>query len=308
MDNSVRTLPVIQRDELISAPPVFEKVAVVGLGLIGGSIALACKEAWPKCLIIAVDNKMVLEQAMVRHAIDIAADDLVVIAEADAVVLASPVRQNVALLSEIADHIKGAAIVTDVSSTKREIVVASQNLPDRLTFVGGHPLGGAPRGGFQLARAVLFRDRPWLLTPVDEKTGAAVVKLQEFAVGLGAVPHVMPPDEHDRVLAFLSHLPQIAASALMHVVGSSIGSEGLRLTGRGLSDTTRLASSPADIWRDICATNADDVRIALDTLIGELQAMRANLEAGDDIGRVFESASQWREVLLEEYRAQKEKQ
>ena len=133
------------------------------------------------------------------------------------------------------------------------------------------------------------------------------MKLQEFAVGLGAVPHVMPPDEHDRVLAFLSHLPQIAASALMHVVGSSIGSEGLRLTGRGLSDTTRLASSPADIWRDICATNADDVRIALDTLIGELQAMRANLEAGDDIGRVFESASQWREVLLAEYRAQKEK-
>ena len=206
---------------------------------------------------------MVLEQAMVRHAIDIAADDLVVIAEADAVVLASPVRQNVALLSEIAGHIKGAAIVTDVSSTKREIVVASQNLPDRLTFVGGHPLGGAPRGGCQHARADLFRDRPWLLTPVDEKTGAAVVKLQEFTVGLGAVPHVMPPDEHDRVLAFLSHLPQIAASALMHVVGSSIGAAGLRLTGRGLADTTRLASSPADIWRDICATNVDDVGTCL---------------------------------------------
>ena len=307
MDNPVRTLPVIQPDALILAPPVFEKVAVVGLGLIGGSIALACREAWPKCLVIAVDNKMVLEQAMVRHAIDIAADDLVVIADADAVVLASPVRQNIALLSEIAGHIKGSAIVTDVSSTKREIVTASRQLPARLTFVGGHPLGGAPRGGFQHARADLFRDRPWLLTPVDESTGEAVVKLQEFAIGLGAVPHVMPPDEHDRVLAFLSHLPQIVASALMHVVGSSIGAEGLKLTGRGLADTTRLASSPADIWRDICATNADDLGAALETLIAELQAMRGNLKAGDDVGRVFESANQWREVLLAEHQTRNDK-
>lgn len=307
MDNSVRTLPVIQPGALISSPPIFEKVAVVGLGLIGGSIALACREAWPKCLVIAVDNKMVLEQAMVRHAIDIAADDLVVIAEADVVVLASPVRENISLLSEITGHIKGSAIVTDVSSTKREIVAASQNLPDRLTFVGGHPLGGAPRGGFQHARADLFRDRPWLLTPVDESTGEAVLKLQEFAVGLGAVPHVLPPDEHDRVLAFLSHLPQIAASALMHVVGSSIGAEGLGLTGRGLADTTRLASSPADIWRDICATNADDMGTALDALISELQAMRGSLKAGDEIERVFESANQWREVLLAEHQAQKDK-
>ncbi len=307
MDNPVSTLPVIQPDTSTSPTPVFEKVALVGLGLIGGSIALACREAWPKCLVIAVDDKAVLEQAMVRHAIDIAADDPVVIAEADIVVLATPVRQNIALLSEIPDHIVGSAIVTDVSSTKREIVAASKRLPDRLTFVGGHPLAGAPRGGFQHARADLFRDRPWLLTPLDDNTGEAVLKLQKFVVGLGATPHVIPPDEHDRVLAFLSHLPQMTASALMHVVGTSIGEEGLRLTGRGLADTTRLASSPADIWRDIFATNADDVGGALDILIAELRAMRLNLTEGDDIGRVFESAGEWREVLLAEHEAQKEK-
>jgi len=275
--------------------------------LVGGSIALACREAWPKCLVIAVDDKVVLEQAMVRHAIDIAADDPVVIAEADIVVLATPVRQNIALLSEIPDHIVGSAIVTDVSSTKREIVAASKRLPDRLPFVGGHPLAGAPRGGFQHARADLFRERPWLLTPLDDNNGETVLKLQKFVAGLGATPHVIPPDEHDRVLAFLSHLPQMTASALMHVVGTSIGEEGLRLTGRGLADTTRLASSPADIWRDIFATNADDVGGALDILIAELRAMRLNLKQGDDIGRVFESAGEWREVLLAEHEAQKEK-
>lgn len=308
MDKPLHTLPVIQTGaSTTTLPPIFEKVAVVGLGLIGGSIALASREAWPKCLVIGVDDKTVLEQAMVRHAIDIAADDLVVIAEADLVILASPVRQNILLVAELARHIKGSAVVTDVGSTKSEIVAASQHLPDRLTFVGGHPLGGAPRGGFQHARGDLFRDRPWLLTPADDSSEEAVSQLRDFAAGLGAVPHVMRADEHDRVLAFLSHLPQITASALMHVVGNSIGAEGLRLTGRGLADTTRLASSPPDIWRDICATNSDDVATALDKLIIELQAIKDDLDKGKAITRVFESAGRWREVLAAEHHAQKNK-
>ena len=115
----------------------------------------------------------------------------------------------------------------------------------------------------------------------------------------------MPPEEHDRVLAFLSHLPQVTASALMPVVGSAIGAEGLRLTGRGLADTTRLASSPSDIWRDICVTNSDDVAIALDALIAELQAVRNDLDKGEAITRVFESAGQWRDVLVAEHDTQK---
>ena len=98
-------------------------------------------------------------------------------------------------------------------------------------------------------------------------------------------------------MAFLSHLPQLTASALMHVVGDEIGAKGLALSGRGLSDTTRLASSPADIWRDICATNADEIRVAIDRLIGELETIRDGLSDGDAIERVFESAAAWREVV-----------
>ncbi|SVC04732.1 uncharacterized protein METZ01_LOCUS257586 [marine metagenome] len=307
MDKPVRALPVIQPGQSSDTPLVFEKVAVVGLGLIGGSIALASRQVWPKCLVIGVDNKTVLEQAMVRHAIDIAADDLVVIAEADVVILASPVRQNISLLAELTNHIKGSAVVTDVSSTKREIVAASQHLPDRLKFVGGHPLGGAPRGGFQHARGDLFRDRPWLFTPTAKTPNGAVAQLRDFAGGLGAVPYVMRADEHDQLLAFLSHLPQVTASALMHVVGSSIGAEGLRLTGRGLADTTRLASSPPDIWRDICATNSDVLATALDVLIEQLQEVRNDLDGGESITRVFESAGRWRDVLAAEHGPQKNK-
>ena len=176
-------------------------------------------------------------------------------------------------------------------------------LPARLTFIGGHPLGGAPRSGIDHARPDLFRDRPWLFTPPDDRHGDTVEKLRQFVSGFGAVPHVLAPDAHDRLLAFLSHVPQLAASVLMHVVGDAIGEDGLALSGRGLADTTRLASSPADIWKDICATNADEVGVALDALIVELRAVRDNLDDGRTIDRIFDSASRWRATLAARRRA-----
>ena len=303
MTDTLRSLPVIQPGPKATTPPVFEKVAIVGLGLIGGSLALAVRETWSGGLVIGVDDKPVLERAMLRHAIDVAADDPVVMAEADLVVLAAPVRTNLALLADLEEHVRGAAVVTDVGSTKRDIVEAARALPARLSFIGGHPLGGAPRSGIDHARPDLFRDRPWLFTPSDDRQGEALARLRSFVTGFGAVPHVLAPDAHDRLLAFLSHVPQLTASALMHVVGDAIGEDGLALSGRGLADTTRLASSPADIWKDICATNADEVRVALDALIVELGQVRDNLTDGRTIDRVFDSASRWRTALAARRRA-----
>ena len=291
-----RQLPVIQPGE--GLPPIFDKIAIVGLGLIGGSIALAARDIWPKGLVIAVDSKDVLEQAMVRHAIDIAADDLVVASEADLVILAAPVRQNIALLESLDDHVSGAAVVTDVSSTKRDIIAAAMRLPSRFTFVGGHPLGGAARGGFEHARPDLFKGRPWIFTPHGDGSGAALDKLIQFASALGAKPTMMEAAAHDRLLAFISHLPQLAASALMDVVGGAAASDGLALAGRGLVDTTRLASSPANVWRDICATNADAIGDALDLMIACLTEMRGNLQRGETIDAVFDEAAKWRAELM----------
>jgi len=293
-------IPLVQvRGSERSSPPIFTRIGVVGLGLIGGSIALAARELWPSALVIGVDSKDVLETAMRRHAIDVAADDLVVLAEADLVILAAPVRQNLALLNELAGHVRGEAIVTDTGSTKRDIVDAARALPARLTFVGGHPLGGAAFGGLEHARPDLFRRRPWIFTPADGSSPAAVEKLTAFVAALGSVPSSMTADEHDRLLAFLSHLPQLTASALMDVVGGAIGADGLALAGRGLVDTTRLASSPADIWRDIAASNADRIGPALDALIGVLQSLRSDLQAGTRIEDVFARAKSWREQLTE---------
>src|SRR5947199_6224074 len=118
-------LPVLQPGRPVpSERPVFDKIGIVGLGLIGGSIALAAREIWPTSLVIAVDNKDVLETAMRLHAIDVAADDLIVLAEADLVVLAAPTRENIGLLASLDEHVRQPAVVTDTSSTKREIVAA----------------------------------------------------------------------------------------------------------------------------------------------------------------------------------------
>ena len=297
------SLPVIQPGRPFApsgAPPVFEKIGIVGLGLIGGSIALAARQLWPKALVIGVDNKDVLETAMRLHAIDVAADDLIVLAEADVVILAAPVKVNMALLAELDDNVRQPAVVTDTGSTKRGIAEASAVLPARFTFIGGHPLAGAAQGGLEHARPDLFTGRPWLLTPSarpegrPDAHGEGIDKLTAFVQALGAVPRLISVEAHDRLLAFLSHLPQLTARALMTVVGDAVGKEGLALAGRGLADTTRLASSPPDIWRDIAATNADEIGPALDALIALLQDLRRDLPDGDRLADVFTDAARWR--------------
>jgi prephenate dehydrogenase len=291
-------LPVIQPGRRVSEHPViFEKIGIVGLGLIGGSMALAARQIWPSSLVIGVDEKDVLEHAMRLHAIDVAADDLIVLAEADVVVLAAPVRDNIALLSALDENVRQPAIVTDTGSTKRAMVEAARSLPARFTFVGGHPLGGAARGGLEHARPDLFTGRPWLLTPASDGSGEAVDRLSSFVRALGAEPKVVSVAAHDRLLAYLSHLPQFTASALMQVIGDTVGEEGLALAGRGLIDTTRLASSPSGIWRDIAATNTDEIGEALDGLIAVLSELRRDLNHGERLADVFTTANRWREKL-----------
>jgi len=227
--------------------------------------------------------------------------------QASLIVLAAPVRQNIDLLQQISsggrvlrDLADRPTIITDVGGTKRDIVNAARVLPSTMTFVGGHPLGGGERGGFAFARPDLFAGRPWILTPEDGGSAAAVERISQLVIGLGAEAVLVSADEHDRVMAFVSHLPQLAASALMETVGSSAGSEGLRLAGRRLSDTTRLASSPPDVWRDICLTNADAIGDALDCLISRLTQLRGDLRHGEAVEAIFSAAARWRAELMKD--------
>jgi prephenate dehydrogenase len=300
-----------------SQEPPFSRIAIVGLGLIGGSIALAVRERWSSVLITAVDRAPVLAHASSSGAIDRAANTVADIGPVDLIILAAPVRQNVQLLAQVMPRLSGAAIVTDVGGTKRDIVSAAAGLPSGTTsFVGGHPIGGAERGGFGFARPDLFRGKPWIFTPISRDPGsgirdpravdpepripnpAAVDKLFEFVRGLGARPTTMDAEAHDRMMAYVSHLPQLTASVLMDVVGRAASSDGLRFAGRGLTDSTRLASSPASVWREICAANADDIGPALDALITRLTELRADLQSGRTVDEVFDDAAKWRAELM----------
>ena len=279
--------------------PAFHNIAIVGFGLIGGSIALAVRERWPAIRITAVDRPPVLAHAAGSGAIDRAVQSVANLGGHDLVILAAPVEQNLLLLPEAAAVIGDSGVITDVGGTKRDIVNAACALTGaRAAFVGGHPIGGAEQGGFAFARADLFRGRPWIFTPNGTSPAPVVDRLAGFVESLGARPTTLNADEHDRLMAFLSHMPQLTVSALMEVVGEATASSGLRLAGRGLVDSTRLASSPADVWREVCASNAGDIGAALDQLIARLQQLRAGLTDAATVDRVFERAAHWRSELM----------
>jgi prephenate dehydrogenase len=281
----------------VDAP--FTSVAIVGLGLIGGSIALGIRERCGPCRLYGVDREGVLAHALGSGAIDHGVRSIADLPDVELIVLAAPVRQNADLLAELTSRTR-VSVVTDVGGTKRAIVDAAAALPPALSFVGGHPLGGGERGGFAFARPDLFVHRPWILTPVASTSREALRRVARLAADLGARVTEMSAVDHDRVMAYVSHLPQLVVSALMATVGEATHADGLRLAGRGLVDSTRLASSPSDVWRDICATNADQVAVALDEAIEQLRALRGSLDNGAAIDRVFGSAARWRAELLKE--------
>jgi len=255
------------------------RIAIVGVGLIGGSIAKAAARKWPRVEIVSIEAR----------------DSTAKVTGAAVVVLAAPVLANVARLVELPAYLSPGAIVTDVGSTKRLIVSAASAIPS-ICFIGGHPMAGAAQRGLDYARSDLFDGRPWILTPEAAQAGA-VARLEEFVMGLGGVPHIMTPELHDRFVGAVSHLPQLASSALMHVVGTLAGDAGLELAGSGLYDSTRLAASPPGIWKDIAATNHDVLREAMDRLIATLIELRDTLDSGEAIENVFTSACQWRATL-----------
>jgi prephenate dehydrogenase len=288
----------------MSSDPPFKRIAIVGLGLIGGSIAFAARKTWPSIHVIGIDREAVLREALARRAIDASATELAAVSGADLIILAAPVRQNLTLLKQVAGHASPNTVITDVGGTKRSIVETAATLPTTVTFIGGHPLGGGSRGGFEFATASLFARRPWIFTPPEQlggeeasAVGRAVERLSTFVTGIGGQPSTMTAAKHDQLMALLSHLPQLAVTALMEVVGTTVDGD-IRFAGQGLVDTTRLASSPAEVWRDICSTNADEIARALDLLIERLSDIRSDLQRTEIIDSVFDQAAHWRAELM----------
>jgi prephenate dehydrogenase len=281
--------------------PIFDRVSVVGCGVIGGSLGLAIKRRWPATHVVAIDRPEIVETALEIRAADEGAQSVSAAAGASLVVLAAPVRANLAILQQLSEAVPNPAVVTDVGSTKAATLDAAATLPGRFQFIGGHPLAGAALGGIREARAELFDERPWLLTPNGSARPDTLASFRQFVEGVGARPVEISAAEHDRLVAYLSHLPQLTVTALMHVVGTSVGEKGLTLAGLGLRDTTRLASSPVGIWRDIVSTNSAEVSEALDALIDVLTALKKQAGQPQTVfDEVFASAARWKQTLDED--------
>jgi prephenate dehydrogenase len=269
--------------------PPFGRVGIVGLGLIGGSIALGIRRAWPAAVVIGVDQAAVVDVARDRGVITERGETLSDLRDVDLMILATPVPEIAQLLRRAADE-KVRTLVTDVGSTKRRIMAAAKH--GAITFVGGHPIAGSARGGLDHARPDLFEGHPWLLVPGDAAE-PVVGRLERLVRGLGAIPRRTDAETHDRVMAYVSHLPQLLSSALMTAAGAAIGEPGLALSGRGFADMTRLASSPAEIWRGILATNTDYIAEAVGALIAALPSTTQELADNTRVEDVFRHANEW---------------
>lgn len=250
---------------------MIERVAILGVGLVGGSLGLSWGKNRPDLVRIGFDRPEVLVQAVARGAVDVAAGSAAeAVAEADLVVLAAPIVPLLALLEDIAPHLKPGAVVTDVGSVKTPVMAqAADVLPPDNPFIGGHPMAGSERGGIAHADAFLFENATYVLCPPDDATAEAFRAHYDGVLDLvratGARVLVLDAARHDRIAAVVSHLPQLLAVTLMNYVAGQHADDDafLRLAAGGFRDMTRIASSPFDPWRDIIAANQGPLMDAL---------------------------------------------
>jgi prephenate dehydrogenase len=263
------------------------RLAIIGLGLIGGSLGLALKRAQLEELeIVGHDAEWgVNGRARKLGAIDREARSVTEAAEGTAVVvIATPILHVATVLEELAPVLAEGALVTDTASTKRDVMRwASELLPETVNFVGGHPIAGKEQSGLEAADAALFEGRPWAISASSGASEQAVRTVENLVAAVGAHPVPIDPEEHDAYLAAVSHLPLLAATALFSLVsGSQAWPELAALAGPGFRDTTRLASTSPDLSHDLSLTNRDNLLHWLDRFGEELARLRRLIEDGKE--------------------------
>jgi prephenate dehydrogenase len=274
------------------------RIALLGVGLIGGSIGLAARERLGAQVTGYDPVAAALREGLARGALDTACTTVAEAVEgAEAAFVAAPVG---ALPEAVRDVLSAAGedcVVTDVGSTKRAIVSAT---PDP-RFIGGHPLAGAESSGVHHARAALFEGATWYLTPTPTTQGTLYERLHRLLVELGARPSAVDADTHDRMMASVSHLPHVLANVLVAQASGLLSEQGERLpaTGPSFRDATRVAGASTAIWRDIYLANADALGAAIDDAITRLRDVRASLRDGPALAAWNDGARDDRRRLLE---------
>jgi prephenate dehydrogenase len=282
-----------------------DRLVVIGVGLIGGSVAAALRKAGRVKRVVGVGRSAAnMARARELGVIDeVAGDPASAVKDADTVILAVPVQQNERVLGALSGALAPGALLTDAGSTKQNFVAAARRLaPASLAgIVPGHPIAGAEHTGVEAASPTLFQGRNVVLTPLPENAPDAVDRAESLWRSCGARVTRMSPQHHDRVFSAVSHLPHMLAYALVHMIATRPDAEELfGFAASGFRDFTRIAGSSPEMWRDIATANRDALVADLETFQAHVAALTERLRAGDgaELERLFEAARRARSDWL----------
>ncbi len=281
----------------------FSRVTLLGTGLMGGSLGMSIRERGLASEVIGYDrDKHILDAARERGAIDCySIDPENAVKGADLVVLALPVRFCGELILRCAPYLSPGAIITDLGSTKNYLVnELSVHLPADVTYIGGHPMTGSEESGIWAADPTLWENAIYVLTPDGNTSAAEVDRLKGLVTGIGAQPLILSPEEHDGLVAVVSHLPHLVAVALVNMAAKNEKEEMVRtLAAGGFRDTTRIAMGNPEMWRDICATNRHAINKFLNDYLHELENIRKIINEGkeSELEEILAAAGDYRRKI-----------
>jgi len=281
---------------------LFKKMTVIGVGLLGASLAKACKERGLVEEIAGYGrNRENLEKAKSLKIIDHCPADLnSAVKDADLVVLCTPVSTLVPLMQNMASAVRPGTLITDVGSVKEPVVSGIDKLvPEGVFFVGSHPIAGGENSGLEASTANLYQDARCIVTPTDATDKTALEKISALWQAVGMKVVSLSAEEHDFVFGAVSHLPHIVAYALMNTLGALKTPDGREVTtysGAGLRDITRIASSDPVMWRDICLSNREHSLNLIDLFQNKLEEIRSTIERsdGEELKNEFTAANKYR--------------
>jgi prephenate dehydrogenase len=280
---------------------MLRKLTILGPGLLGGSIGLAARQRKvARRVVMWARRPDAADQAWQLGAADEATNDLArAVADAELVVLATPIGVMRTLVDQMRPALPEGCIVTDVGSVKYPVVTAlSEALTGKARFVGSHPMAGSEQSGIEAARRDLFDNAVCIVTPREDTDKAALQVVCDFWKALGCAVKTLAPLEHDEIVARISHLPHVVAAAVVNVVCND-GAHPLNFVGPGFKDFTRIASGPFEMWTEICLENRGEIGRALDQLIEELGKVRAAVENADavELRAMLKRAKHFRDEL-----------
>lgn len=278
-------------------------IGFIGLGLIGGSIARGLKRSQKNLTIMAyMRTRSRLEQARQDGIVDQILDGIDEnLLRCDLIFLCTPVELNASYLERLRPYIKPGALVTDVGSTKTDIHEAVSRLDMENVFIGGHPMAGSEKTGYENSTDHLLENAYYIITPTKKSTEAQIERLRQVALAIGAIPMVLDYQRHDYSVAAISHLPHLIASSLVTLVRDNDSEDGVmrKLAAGGFKDITRIASSSPVMWEQICMANAKNIQILLSKYIDALRQIYAMLDTrqSEAVNRLFDESGAYRNTF-----------